>query len=62
MGDVLVAVGLVLVIEGLLWAASPTLARRMLDAIAGVSEQSLRLSGLAAMILGVILVWSVRGA
>ncbi|HEX4894416.1 MAG TPA: DUF2065 domain-containing protein [Hyphomicrobiaceae bacterium] len=62
MDDILVAVGLVLVVEGLIWAISPGLARRMLEAIANLPEQPVRLSGVAAMALGVVIVWSVRGA
>ena len=61
MRDVVVALGLVLVIEGLLWATSPRLARRLLEAMATTSEQTLRLSGVIAIGIGVALVWLVRG-
>jgi uncharacterized protein YjeT (DUF2065 family) len=62
MDDILVGVGLVLVIEGPIWAISPGVARRMLEAIAGLPEQPVRFSGVAAMALGVVIVWWVRGA
>jgi uncharacterized protein len=61
MDDVVVALGLVLVIEGLLWAASPKLARRLLEAVASTSEPAVRVSGIVAMAAGVALVWVMRG-
>jgi uncharacterized protein YjeT (DUF2065 family) len=61
MSDFVAALGLVLVIEGLLWAASPTMATRLLQAAAEMSEQVLRFCGLAAIGLGVLIVWLVRG-
>lgn len=61
MGDILVGIGLVLVIEGLLWAAFPWLAIRMLMAAAETPEQSLRAAGTIAMAVGVVIVWAVRG-
>lgn len=61
MTDFLVAAGLVLVIEGLLWAIAPRLGLKMLTLAADMSEQSLRLSGAAAIAVGVVVVWLVRG-
>ncbi len=61
MTDLLVAFGLVLVIEGLVWAAAPRLGLRMLAAAALLPEQSLRLGGAAAIAAGVVVVWLVRG-
>ena len=61
MSDFVAALGLVLVIEGLLWAASPMMATRLLQAAAEVSEQVLRVCGLASIGLGVLIVWLVRG-
>ncbi|HYH71280.1 MAG TPA: DUF2065 domain-containing protein [Methyloceanibacter sp.] len=55
------AIGLVLVIEGLLWALSPSLGRRLLEAAAGTPEQTLRLLGAIAIAAGVFVVWVVRG-
>jgi uncharacterized protein YjeT (DUF2065 family) len=59
--DLLVGVGLVLVIEGLLWAAFPRLGLKMLAAAAEMPEQSLRLGGAIALAAGVAMVWLVRG-
>ena len=61
MSDLIAALGLVLVIEGLLWAAAPTLATRMLHAASETPEQVLRFFGLLAIGLGVLIVWLVRG-
>lgn len=60
-GDLLVGVGLVLVIEGLVWAAFPRLGLKMLAAAAEMPEQSLRLGGAVALAAGVAMVWLVRG-
>jgi uncharacterized protein len=61
MNDILVAVGLVMVIEGLLWAAAPQLGLRLLAAAAQTPEPALRAAGAAAVAGGVVLVWLVRG-
>jgi uncharacterized protein YjeT (DUF2065 family) len=61
MSDVLVAIGLVLVLEGLLWAAAPHFALRLLATAAQTPEQALRVAGAAAIAIGVVIVWLVRG-
>ena len=61
MSDLVVAIGLVLVIEGLLWSLWPGLGRRLLEASAGAPESSMRLAGAVAVALGVAVVWLVRG-
>ena len=61
MNDLIVGLGLVCVIEGILWAAFPGAARRMLEAATQTPEPSLRIGGATAIILGVGLVWLVRG-
>lgn len=61
MDDLAVAVGLVLVIEGLLWALAPGLGRKMLEAATQTPESSLRLAGSVAVATGVFIVWMVRG-
>jgi uncharacterized protein YjeT (DUF2065 family) len=61
MSDLVVAIGLVLVIEGLLWSLFPGLGRKLLEATAGVSEASLRFAGALAVAIGVAVVWLARG-
>ncbi len=61
MSDLLVAAGLVLVIEGLLWALAPGFGRRMLEAASKIPDSSLRIAGAGAVAAGVLIVWLVRG-
>ena len=61
MNDLLVGFGLVLVIEGLLWAAFPGLALRLLMTAAETPEQAMRTAGALAMAAGVAIVWIIRG-
>lgn len=61
MRDLGVALGLVLVIEGVMWAAFPALARRLLEAMAVAPEQQVRVVGVAAVAAGVAVVWVLRG-
>lgn len=59
--DLLVALALVLVIEGVLPFLSPGKVRQLLLQMADMDERALRLTGLASMIMGVILLYVLRG-
>ncbi len=61
MNDLVVGIGLVLVIEGLLWALVPNLAMRMLEAAASVPQNALRIAGWSSVLIGLGLVWIIRG-
>lgn len=61
MHDLIVAFGLVLVIEGLLWALSPAFGRRLLEAASELPENTLRTAGAVAVAAGVVIVWLARG-
>jgi uncharacterized protein YjeT (DUF2065 family) len=61
MMDLLAAAGLVLVIEGLLWAAAPQLALRLALSAAQMPETRLRRMGGVAVAVGTVIVWLVRG-
>ena len=61
MNDILVALGLVLVIEGLMWAAAPELGFRLLAAAEQLPERALRTAGAAAVAAGFMIVLLVRG-
>ena len=61
MSDLFVGIGLVLVIEGLIWALAPAAGIRMLAVAATAPHQALRLFGLVAVAIGVGIVWLVRG-
>jgi uncharacterized protein len=60
MSDFFTALGLVLVIEGLIYALAPHLTRRMMSAAQEMSDDRLRLGGVAAIIVGVGVVWLVQ--
>ena len=61
MSDFLVALGLVFVIEGLVFAAFPGAAKRAVMHVLETPESALRLVGILSALLGLILVWLVRG-
>jgi uncharacterized protein len=61
MRDLIVALGLVLVIEGALWALAPGAAAEMLKIVAATQEKNLRTGGALAVAVGVLIVWLVRG-
>jgi uncharacterized protein YjeT (DUF2065 family) len=53
----LLAVGLVMIVEGLAYALAPSLVIRMLEVLRAMPEAALRQVGLLAMVIGVLLVW-----
>lgn len=61
MADIVMALGLVLVIEGLLYALVPGQLKQMLLALLKMPDDQLRMAGLAAMTAGVLVVWVARG-
>ncbi|MDQ0348452.1 MULTISPECIES: DUF2065 domain-containing protein [Ancylobacter] len=61
MYDLIVALGLVLVIEGLVLAAAPAAVRRSADAITQLTDSPLRVAGIVGAILGLAIVWLIRG-
>jgi uncharacterized protein YjeT (DUF2065 family) len=61
MSDFLVALGLVFVIEGLIFAASPGAAKNAMAHVMETADGPLRVVGIASAVVGVILVWLVRG-
>ena len=54
------ALGLVLVIEGLLYALVPGQLRRMAELLRQVTDDQLRIGGASAIALGVLIVWITR--
>ncbi|GLK76100.1 hypothetical protein GCM10008171_13540 [Methylopila jiangsuensis] len=61
MTDFFVALGLVLVIEGVLFAAVPGAAKRSCANILATPDVLLRGVGLGAAVLGLGVIWLVRG-
>ncbi|MBK5926205.1 DUF2065 family protein [Rhodobaculum claviforme] len=60
MSLVLLALGLVLVVEGLVFALAPSRLEEILALIARIPVDTRRLIGLAALALGVALIWAAR--
>jgi uncharacterized protein len=54
---VLLAIGLVLIVEGLAYALAPSLLERMLEILRTLPENMVRQIGLLAVVSGLILVW-----
>ncbi|MEA2872641.1 MAG: uncharacterized protein QOH67_2617 [Hyphomicrobiales bacterium] len=61
MADFIVALGLVFVIEGLIFAVSPASAKNAMAHVMETADGPLRVVGIVSAVLGVILVWFVRG-
>jgi uncharacterized protein len=61
MTDFLAALGLVFVIEGLIFAAFPEAAKRAMQSVLETPDVSLRLIGIGSAIAGLVMVWLVRG-
>ena len=61
MDDLIVAVGLVLVLEGLVYAIFPGHMRKMVEEISKISDGTMRNFGLGALCVGVFIVWLIRG-
>ncbi|NQW09323.1 MAG: DUF2065 domain-containing protein [Alphaproteobacteria bacterium] len=61
MQDFLTALALVLVIEGMLYAAFPGPMKRMVAAALDAPDGILRGAGLAAAVIGLAAVWLLRG-
>lgn len=59
--EIVSALGLVLAVEGALYAAFPSAMRRMLAALGTQNDQALRAAGLLSLLAGVVIVWMVRG-
>ena len=60
MSLLLTGIGLVLVIEGLAWALAPSRMEEALRMLAELPPEKRRFLGLAALALGVVLIWLSR--
>ncbi|WP_186397783.1 DUF2065 domain-containing protein [Stappia sp. P2PMeth1] len=61
MSDLWVALGLVLALEGALYALAPGAMKQAIRQMLELPEATLRTGGLIAAIIGVFIVWLVRG-
>lgn len=60
MSDLVTALGLVLIIEGLVYAASPARLKAMMARLEEIPDETLRMGGLIAVAVGVAIVWLAR--
>lgn len=58
--EIITAIGLVLVVEGLVYALAPSLVERMLEALRSLPESARRNLGALTVVTGLILLWIVR--
>jgi len=58
--DLLAALALVLVIEGMVPFINPQSLRRMLETVSQLDDRTLRITGLISMLIGVVMLYVVR--
>ena len=56
----LLAIGLVLIVEGLVYALAPSLVEDLLDRLRTLPLENRRMMGLVALAAGVLLVWLAK--
>jgi uncharacterized protein len=59
--DLVVALGLALAVEGLLFAAFPDAVKRAMIEAAQTPSERMRIVGIVSAVIGVVIVWVVRG-
>ena len=57
MSLLLLAFGLVMVLEGLVYALAPSLLDRMLEMLRALPEQAIRQIGALVVVAGLVLIW-----
>lgn len=58
--DFLIGLGILFVLEGLLFAASPAWMRRAMQSAMATPDNILRIVGIGSAIVGLLLIWFVR--
>lgn len=61
MSDFIVALGLVFVIEGLIFSAFPSTTKRAIAKVLESPDGPLRAVGIVSAVVGIALIWLVRG-
>lgn len=59
--EALYALGLLLLVEGALYALAPDGLRRMLVQVMALPANQLRNAGLIAAIIGLVIIWLIKG-
>jgi len=58
--NVFLALGLVLIVEGLVYALAPSIIEQLLAVLRSLTEDQRRLIGLVSITIGVVLVWCAK--
>ncbi len=61
MKELIVAIGLLFVFEGLLYTIFPTQMKKMLQQMQNISASNLRSGGLFFALIGFIIIWIIKG-
>jgi len=61
MWDLITALGLVLAVEGILFAAFPDAVRRAMHEASQSPRERMRTVGIVCAIAGIVIIWLVRG-
>ena len=59
-GTAFLALGLVLILEGLAYALAPSLIERMLQALSEIPENARRSMGALAIVIGLVFLWGAN--
>lgn len=60
-GTILLAIGLVMFVEGLVYALAPHIVEELLEMLKTIPTETLRLMGGAVAVTGALLVWLAHG-
>jgi len=60
-GDFITALGLAFVVEGVIFLAFPEPVRRIMASVAASPAMQLRISGLISAVIGLVIIWFIRG-
>ncbi len=58
--DFLIGLGILFVLEGLLFAASPAWMRRAMQSAMATPDNILRIVGIGSAVVGLLLIWFIR--
>lgn len=58
--DFLIGLGILFVLEGLLFAASPAWMRRAMQSAMATPDNVLRIVGIGSAVVGLLLIWFIR--
>ena len=61
MDDLIVALGLFLFIEGILYALFPSKMKTMLEKLKMINDKQLRLGGIIFALIGFFIIWFIKG-